>query len=111
MRRVYLAFLFLAVGLVTTWAALWVGSNMSYRLPLKLVPHTRGGCYEIGPCWVPWWAIVLLLGYLLGPALIFAITGWVSAHPGTGALRIWLRLIGLFLTGLFFVAGYELQLE
>ena len=110
MRRTGLALLFLAVGLATTWVALKVGSQMSYRLPFKLVPRNRGGCYEIGPCWLPWWAIVLLLGYLLGPTLIFAITGCVSARPGTGALRVWLRLLALIIwTSLFFLVGYALQ--
>ena len=110
MRRFGLALLFFAVGLVTTWAALKIGSDMSYRLPFKLVPRTRGGCYEIGPCEPPWWTIVPLLGYLFGPALIFAITGWVSGRPGTGALRALLRLLGLVLaTGLFFVTPYALR--
>lgn len=110
MRRVGFALLFLAVGLLTTWMALKVSSQMSYRLPFKLVPRAGRGCYEIGPCWLPWWAIVPLLGYLLGPTLLFAITGWISARPGTSALRVWLRLLGLVIaTGVFFVAGYALQ--
>lgn len=110
MRRAGLALLFLAVGLVTTWGALKVGSQMSYRLPFKRAPRTRGGCYEIGPCWLPWWAIVPLFGYLLGPTLIFAITGWVSTRPRTGALRVCLRLLALVIvTSLFYVVGYALQ--
>lgn len=109
MRRVGLALLFLAVGLVTTWAALRAGSHMAFRLPFRLVPRGGGGCYEIGPCSLPWWAAALLFGYLFGPALVFAITGWISAHPGTGALRIWCRLLGLVVaTALFFVTPYAL---
>ena len=106
-RRGSAATAFLLVGLLTTWASCWVGSRMSYRLPLKPLFRGSGNCNEIGWCSEPWWIIAAFLAYLFGPSIVFAVTGWVSVRDGTQRRTVALRLALLIgLTALFYLAGY-----
>lgn len=110
MKRIGLSLGFLIAGLLTTWAALVAGSHMSFRFHFKLVHRDSGACYEIGPCSVPWWVIAALVAYLLGPSLIFTVTGWLSARPGVTASKKLRRLLLLtVLTVLLYLLGYAIS--
>lgn len=109
MKRLGVTVAFFIVGLMTTWAAMLAGSHMPRGFHVKLAPNFKG-CYEIGPCSVPWWATALLIAYLLGPSLIFAATGWVSALPGIATSKRLGRLLALvIITALLYCAGYAIS--
>lgn len=86
------------------------GSNLPPRFHVKLVHKGFSGCYEIGPCSVPWWVTALLMAYLFGPSLIFAGTGWISARPGiTASKRLGRLVVLIVITALLYLAGYAVS--
>jgi len=105
-KRIGVGIGFAAIGLVTTWLSCLLGSRMSFRLNIHL-PGSSGGCYEIGPCSLPWWATALLLAMLFGPTVVFAVVGWStgrSPKPMGTAMR---RLAALVpLTACFYLFAY-----
>lgn len=110
MKRIGLSVGFLIVGLLTTWAAMFAGSHMSFRLPVKLLDHDSKACYEIGPCSVPWWVTAALVAYILGPSFIFTVTGWLSTRPGVTTSKKLSRLLMLtVLTVLLYLLGYAMS--
>ncbi len=109
MKRIGLSVAFFIAGLLTTWAAMLAGSHLPRRFHVKLAPHF-GGCYEIGPCSVPWWVTALFIAYFLGPSLIFALTGWISARPGIAASKKLGRLFGLvIITAMLYLTGHAIS--
>ena len=110
MKRIGLSVGFLIIGLLTTWAAMFAGSHMSFRFHIKLLHHDSRACYEIGPCSVSWWVTAALVAYILGPSLIFTVTGWVSARPGVTTSKKLSRLLILtVLTVLLYLLGYVIS--
>lgn len=108
MKRIGLSIAFFIVGLLTMWAAMVAGSHMSFRFSPNWA-KSSSGCHEIGPCSVPWWITVLLIAYLLGPSLIFAMTGWSSARPGVPTRKRFGRLLALMaITALLYLVGYAI---
>jgi hypothetical protein len=108
--RIRLTFAFFIVGLLTTWVAMVAGSHMPLRFRIKFAAQASSGCYEIGPCVLPWWATSLLVAFLVGPALIFALTGWISAPPIISATKKLGRLAALIvITTLFYLASYAIR--
>ena len=97
LRRGGTAIAFLIVGLLTTLASCWLGSRMSLRLPIKVLPHGSGGCHEIGLCSQPWWITAAFLAYLFGPSVVFGVTGWVTASARTSVRNVAFRLVVLIL--------------
>jgi hypothetical protein len=109
-KRIGLSVACFIVGLLTTLAAMWVGSEMPPQFKVKSAHHIFSGCSEIGPCVVPWWETALLAACLLGPSLIFAATGWVSSRPGITTAKKLGRLLALMVsTALLYLAGYALN--
>jgi hypothetical protein len=107
LRRGGTATAFLLVGLLTTWASCWIGSRMSLRLPIKVLPHGSGGCNEIGLCSQPWWITAAFLAYLFGPSVVFGVTGWGTAGAGTPVRIVAIRLVVLILlTASLYLIGY-----
>jgi hypothetical protein len=98
---------FLLVGLLTTWASCWIGSRLSLRLPIKVLPNGSGDCHEIGLCSQPWWITAAFLSYLFGPSVVFGVTGWFTAGAGTPVGNVAFRLVVLILlTASLYLIGY-----
>ncbi len=106
MKRTGVGIGFAVIGLFTTWLSCWLGSRMPFRLGFHFQSGS-GGCYEIGPCSLPWWAIVLLLAMLFGPTLVFAIVGWFTGRGPSVARTAAKRLVALVpLTACFYLLAY-----
>jgi hypothetical protein len=105
-KRVGVGFSFAVVGLVTTWFSCWLGSRMSFRLPVHFLGNS-GGCYEIGPCSLPWWASAMLFAMLFGPTFVFAVVGWFTGRSPALVRTVVLRLGALIpLTACFYLFSY-----
>ena len=110
MKRAGITIAFLLVGLLTTWLACLAGSHMSFRLPIGVSLRHSNGCYEIGECSVPWWAVLGFLAYILGPSTVFGVAGWFAGRMGVTPRRAMLQLLALIvLTTFLYLTAYALE--
>lgn len=93
MRRFLTVGAFVALGLLVTWACLYVGSHVDWpksHTPVK-------GCYEIDHCDVPWWISTLFFASLLGPAIIYGLVALIGTGREWTAAR-WLGSYSLLVS-------------
>jgi len=79
MRRFLAAISAIALGLLVTSACGYLNGHINW--PISQTRKHR--CYDIEHCNVPWWIIVLFVGMIFGPSLVYG----VVAFFGTG--RCW----------------------
>lgn len=111
MKRAGLSLAYWIAGLITTWLACWIGSRIDWRI------HTgwrlyfgRHSCHEIDLCSPPWPVFALLIAFLLGPSLAFAVAGWRIGRQRATARKRVLSLIALVTpTMLIYIASYVIR--
>ena len=80
---------------------------MSLHLPIRVLTYDSRGCQEIGLCSQPWWITAAFLAYLLGPSVVFGVTGWVTGGAGTFVRNVASRLaVLILLTASLYLIGY-----
>ncbi|RKR43820.1 hypothetical protein B0G82_1398 [Paraburkholderia sp. BL17N1] len=75
MKRFGVALIGSFCGLFLTWACLYALSHAQW---LHRSNESIAGCHELGKCAVPWRDAVLLLAYLLGPAVLLGLVNAVA---------------------------------
>lgn len=110
MRRAAISGLFFLTGLITTWAACWLGSRMNFKFAFVHQLPALKGCYELDHCRVPWWAIMLFFCYATGPSILFGIVGWKLSGTGRGSHTIVFAMLFMSIINfMFYLASYALS--
>lgn len=97
---------FVALGLLVTWACLYVGSHVDW--PKSQTPVH--GCHEIDHCDVPWWISLLFIASFLGPAIVYGLIAFIGTGRQWSAAR-WLRSYSLLIsmTAAIYFGGYAYE--
>lgn len=107
MRRWLYSGAYFLAGLLATWASLWIGSRIDYRIPVTRTYFQAPECPEVGVCAQSWWVAALLYVHFFWPAVACAILGWRESRRGAVAPKRLFSLVILAAAALiYYVLSY-----
>ncbi|WP_133646029.1 hypothetical protein [Paraburkholderia flava] len=105
MKRTAVSLLFLIAGVLISLEFLVMGSRLKDRLSWPLVSTRWHGCWDTEHCAVSWVGYAAIVVFLVGPAVSWAIVGFVQARKYS-LRRVAMSVVALMAATTVFYLGF-----
>ncbi|PCE24089.1 hypothetical protein BWP39_30870 [Paraburkholderia acidicola] len=106
MKRAVFSAAYLAVGLSVSWQVARLSSRLAQQYSWPLLDTRWHGCWDIEHCQVPWWGYAVIVTFLFGPAVTWAVVGFQQAPRLMMSRFISSAALLVLVTAVFYLSFY-----